>query len=115
MIISEKMFQIMKEKGITQAELARRTGISTKTISDWRQKKTNPGADKIMCICIALEITPEVLLLEKDDSALEKQGQILSDISEEEKRLIKYYRELPDSTRKRLMAYAMLLSGLKQE
>ena len=63
MIISEKMFQIMKEKGITQAELARRTGISTKTISDWRQKKTNPGADKIMCISKALEITPEVLLL----------------------------------------------------
>lgn len=115
MIISEKMFQIMKDKGITQAELARRTGISTKTISDWRQKKTNPGADKIMSICKALEITPDVLLLEKDDYSSEKKEKNISDFSDDEKRLINCYRELPDNTRKRLMAYAVLLSGLKKE
>ena len=51
MTISERMFQIMDERGITQYKLSQMTGISTRTISDWRSKKTNPGADKIMMIC----------------------------------------------------------------
>ena len=62
MTISERMFQIMEEKQITQYKLSKMTGISTKTISDWRNKKTNPGADKIMVICEALKISPETLL-----------------------------------------------------
>ncbi|MBE5840939.1 MAG: helix-turn-helix transcriptional regulator [Butyrivibrio sp.] len=37
-------------------------GISATTISDWRKKNTNPGSDKIMAICAALDVTPEYLL-----------------------------------------------------
>ena len=62
MTISERMFQIMEEQGISQYRLSKLTGISTKTISDWRSKKTNPGADKIMVICEALQVSPETLL-----------------------------------------------------
>jgi transcriptional regulator with XRE-family HTH domain len=62
MTISERMFQIMEEQGVSQYRLSKMTGISTKTISDWRSKKTNPGADKIMVICEALQISPEMLL-----------------------------------------------------
>ena len=62
MKISERMFLIMKEKNINQIELSLKSGISQSTISDWHRKKTNPGADKIMKICQALEITPEELL-----------------------------------------------------
>ncbi len=62
MIISERIFKIIKEKNITQAEFAKRVGIATSTVSEWKKKKTNPSADKIMDICAALEITPEELL-----------------------------------------------------
>lgn len=105
MIISERMFQIMQEKGITQAELSRLTGISTKTISDWRQKKTNPGADKIMLICQALNIAPETLLV----------GDEKHDYSDDEDYLISCFRDMPENTKKRLLAYAALLSGLKKK
>lgn len=62
MIISERMFNIMNDKKITQLELSKQTGISQSTIADWKRKKTNPSADKIMKICRALEVTPEELL-----------------------------------------------------
>lgn len=64
MTISERIFKIMGEKKITQLELSKNTGIGQSTISDWKTKKTNPSADKIMIICAALEVTPEDLLID---------------------------------------------------
>ena len=63
MTISERLFNIMQEKNISMPELSRMTGISRHTIYDWQKKNTNPGADKIMVICEALQISPEELLL----------------------------------------------------
>ena len=48
MIISERIFKIIKEKNITQAEFGKRAGIPTSTISEWKKRKTNPSADKII-------------------------------------------------------------------
>ena len=65
MIISERIFYMMKKKNMTQLELSKRTGIATSNISDWKKKKTNPKADSLLSICDALEITPEQLLTGK--------------------------------------------------
>ena len=56
MTISERLFRIMQEKEISMPEMSRLTGISRHTIFDWHHKNTNPGADKIMILCEALEI-----------------------------------------------------------
>jgi len=64
MIISERIFKIMREKKINQLDLSNKTGISQSTISDWKRKKTNPSADKIMIICAALDVSPEDLLID---------------------------------------------------
>lgn len=58
MIISERIFMLMQEKGISQIELAAGTGIAQSTISDWKRKGTNPSADKIMAICEVLDVSP---------------------------------------------------------
>lgn len=62
MIISERLFKLMEEKGVTQLELSAATGIAQSTISDWKRKKTNPSADKIMAICDVLDVSPFELL-----------------------------------------------------
>lgn len=62
MTISERIFSIMNEKGLSQLEFSQATGIAQSTISDWKRKKTNPAANKIMIICDVLETTPEVIL-----------------------------------------------------
>lgn len=64
MIISERIFEIMKEKNIKAKEFAKMTGIGQSTISDWKTKKTNPQANKIMIICKALNVSPEDVLFD---------------------------------------------------
>lgn len=39
MLISERIFMIMEEKGISQLDLSENTGIAQSTISDWKRKK----------------------------------------------------------------------------
>ncbi|MCR5345117.1 MAG: helix-turn-helix transcriptional regulator [Lachnospiraceae bacterium] len=62
MTISERIFEIMKERGISQMEFSKGAGIAQSTISDWKRKKTNPSVDKIMDICRALNVEPDELL-----------------------------------------------------
>jgi len=64
MIISERIFKIMSDKGITQAELSEATGIAQSCISRWKTKKINPSAEKIMIICDALNVSPEDILVD---------------------------------------------------
>lgn len=40
MLISERIYKYMEEKGISQIEFSKKTGISQSTISDWRRKGT---------------------------------------------------------------------------
>lgn len=42
MEIYEKIFKKLEELHMSQTELARKTGIATSTISDWKKKKINP-------------------------------------------------------------------------
>ena len=62
MKISENIFNIMAEKGMTQLELSKKTGISQSNISNWKNKGINPAANKIMPICKALKVSPKKLL-----------------------------------------------------
>lgn len=57
MNIYEKIFARLEELHMSQIELSRRTGIATSTISDWRKKKINPQADKLVAICKALDMS----------------------------------------------------------
>jgi transcriptional regulator with XRE-family HTH domain len=52
----------MEEKGVSQLQMSAATGIAQSTISDWKRKKTNPSADKIMAICDVLDVSPFELL-----------------------------------------------------
>lgn len=62
MKVSERIFKIMDEKGISQLELSQKTGIGQSTISDWKRKRTNPGTEKLMKIAAVLEVSVEEIL-----------------------------------------------------
>ena len=51
MTIRDRIFEKLEELNMTQKEFSLRTGIPQTTVSDWRKKKTNPTAEKIMVIC----------------------------------------------------------------
>lgn len=71
MNIYEKIFARLEELHMSQIELSRRTGIATSTISDWRKKKINPQADKLVAICKALDMSLVDLLCDEKDKTNE--------------------------------------------
>ena len=112
MTISERIFQILKEREISQASFCKMVGLSGSTVSDWKTKKTNPSADKIMDICNALDITPEQLLTGKgiDDDYTRPTDM---EVSFEDKEILVEYHELGEEQQKRLQAYLKTLKKLE--
>ena len=114
MTIGERLFKIMNEKNISMPELSRMTGISRHTIFDWQRRNTNPGADKIMVICEALQITPEELLVGKQDN--EKPEYDHSIITDDiEMQIMKECHNLSEAKKKRLLAYVSMLQNTKEK
>ena len=115
MKIYEKIFARLEELHMSQTELSRRTGIATSTISEWKKKKTNPTADKIMDICNVLQITPEQLLTGK---GIEDEEEIVAASPESrftpyDIQLIEDYHGLKEEQKKRLMAYMEALKKIE--
>lgn len=112
MIISEKIFHILNEKGMSQKIFSEKTGISQSTISDWKRKGTNPSADKIMTICDALDISVYELLDGTEGSVIRKLDNMIVEKNSEEYALLKDYQNLDRYAKERLLGY---LDALKMK
>lgn len=85
-----------------QIELSRRTGIATSTISDWRKKKINPQADKLVAICKALDMSLVDLLCDDED----KNNKVLTaDYVIDDQIVIDSIELLPIEKKRRLLRY----------
>ncbi len=116
MTISERILKVLKERNITQADFAKQVGIATSTISEWKKRKTNPTADKIMDICNVLQITPEQLLTGK---GIEDEKEIVATSPEShftpyDIQLVEDYHGLKEEQQKRLMAYMEALKKIER-
>lgn len=115
MTISERILKVLKDRNMTQAEFAKQVGIATSTISEWKKRKTNPTADKIMDICNVLQITPEQLLTGK---GIEDEEEIAAASCESrftpyDIQLVEDYHGLKEEQQKRLMAYMEALKKIE--
>ena len=115
MTISERILKVLKDRNMTQVEFAKQVGIATSTISEWKKKKTNPTADKIMNICNVLQITPEQLLTGK---GIEDEENITVTSREScftpyDIQLVQDYHGLKEEQQKRLMAYMEALKKIQ--
>ena len=114
MLISDRIYNYMKERNITQLEFAKRTGISQSTVSDWRRKGTNPSADKIMIICDVLEVTPYDLLQDaetKNKRVYREVDYVMVDKASEEYQLIEMYRSIDKEDKNRFLQYAEMFQN----
>lgn len=116
MLISERIFKILTEKNMTQAEFAKRVGIANSTVSEWKKKKTNPSADKILDICLVLEVTPEQLLSGQGIDNSEKQTDMPGEeiITPMDRQIIRDYHGMKEEQKKRLLKYMEVLKQLEE-
>lgn len=107
MTISQKVFELLREKGMSQKEFSIATGIPQSTISDWRKKNTNPASDKILVICDALDITPYELLsnMKEEGTRANKVAYRIVVEGTEEDILLDTYERLDAKARGRLLGY----------
>ena len=115
MIISERVLKVLKERNMTQVEFAKQVGIASSTISEWKKRKTNPTADKIMDICNVLKITPEQLLSGK---GIEDEEEIAAASPESrftpyDIQLIEDFHGLKEEQQKRLVTYMEALKKIE--
>ena len=108
MLISERIFFLMDKNGLSQKEFSEQTGISQSTISDWKRKKTNPSADKILKICEVLHITPYELLAEGTVNAGGKIDYLFA-LNKEEEVVLESFRSLESRQKERLLGYMAAL------
>ena len=114
MTIRDRIFARISELEITQKEFAKRTGIPETTVSDWKKKKTNPTAEKILVICKVLEVTPEWLL-----SGVETHGTrsnpakiIAVDTRSEAGELLELFNSFDAAAQSRILGYAQALGNM---
>ena len=115
--ISGRIFELLKERNMSQKTFAQETGIAESTISDWKKKKTNPVSDKILIICEVLGVTPYELL-----SGAEHTGQrsrenmtYVIDKGTELGILVETYQQLEESMQRKVLGYMEALRELQGE
>lgn len=57
-----KLFEVLKERGITAKTLSLETGIPQSTITDWKNGRTVPPIDKFFAIANYLNLSVDYLL-----------------------------------------------------
>lgn len=102
MTIQQKIFKTMKEKGINQSELSRKTGIPTSTISDWKNKNKVPSSDKISVIAKALDVPADYLISEPNRINLVSPNEASG------KSFSEYYPQIDSTTNQLLSVYNAL-------
>lgn len=111
MTISQRIFELLKEKNLKQKQLADYTGISTAAISSWKKLKTNPSSDKIPKICEFLDVSYEYLLtgVEKQTDSVTVMNDFTSDtygsVSDLELDLLNRFRKLPERDKYKVIGF----------
>lgn len=104
--ITDKIYELINARGISQKELSEKTGISTSTISDWKHKGTIPSAAKVQKICEVLQVEPEFILGKvRSDS---DEGYLIGRTDELYK-FVSLYKNMNSNQRKRILAYSMAM------
>ena len=116
MTISDRIFDRMDELQMTQKEFSKRTGIAESTVSDWRKKKTNPTAEKVMIICKVLDVDPVWLLsgVEEHGTRGSHRDWYAIDPSMEIGMLISAFNSMDKVGQARLLGYAEALGAHRE-
>ena len=103
-IFSRKLNLYMNKKGVTQADIVSKFGITASTVSDWCNDKKYPRADKIQMLANFLGIIKSDLveenLIEEDTVIFNRNGEVVrKKFSKEQMKYIeKFIKSLADDS-----------------
>ena len=86
--------RLLDEKGLKNADVARATGISNMTLSDWKRGKSVPKSDKMRKIAEYLNVSVDYLMTGKDMEFTVEMAEIDVTLSNTSKRIKEYALKL---------------------
>lgn len=113
----ERFLELLNKHQTTAYQVAKATGISQNTFSDWKKGRSTPKIDKMQKIADYFGVTTDYLLGkpdQKETPPAKPEGQEPSGqktLSTEEKRHIKKYRLLNEAGKEKTDEYMDLLLG----
>ena len=66
MEFKEILKELMIERDLNQSNLAKLCNIKQSQVSEWLNGKSKPGYDNLKALCLALDISADILLSLKD-------------------------------------------------
>lgn len=96
MDINKRMFNTMKQKKITQEELANALNTSQSVVAGWKNRGTVPTMEYLPTICEVLGVSWEYLITGTESKEY---------FSPEEKKLIEQFRTLPIESLKEIQKF----------
>ena len=85
--IGSRIRKYREENNLSQKQLAEKIGVSNSRVSNWEQGLNRPDADILAAICVALDVSPSLLL------GIQVTG---DELTEQERKVLKAYREKGD-------------------
>ncbi len=107
MTISERIFEMLKKKQITQTQLANALNTKQSTIASWKKQGSQPSSTLIVDIARTLDVSVDYLL-----TGEEKEQRYFT---KEEEKLLQAYRATDQIGKQRIMEYASEMQKLHPE
>lgn len=92
-MIGERLAEIRKDHGDTQADLAKRLDVSLPTVRAWEQEKSSPSHDMLVIICKLYSVSSDYLLGLSDIDPSYVRNNICTQLTKEELEDMKNYEE----------------------
>lgn len=107
-----RLTEIRENRRLTQSEIAKIAGVSSKTEWNWEQGKSFPNAAQLWDIAVALDCTPNDLLGWYDDHPRES---VQEPLPPEEAELMRNYRSCTPQWRANISMTARAAAGEARE
>ncbi|MCR4791581.1 MAG: helix-turn-helix domain-containing protein [Lachnospiraceae bacterium] len=75
MEFNNKLYELRKQKGLSQEELASRLNVSRQTVSKWEVGDSSPDMEKLVAMSDLFGITLDELILDKAPASAEKSSE----------------------------------------
>ena len=71
MALSEKIFTLRKQKGLSQEQLGEALGVSRQAVSKWESGQSLPDLDKLLALSRYFEVSTDSLLADEEGAPLQ--------------------------------------------
>ena len=91
-----RIFELIKERGISQRETAKIFGVSQGTFNNWENSNTQPSIEQLVSIARFFEVSVDYLIGNADDVGVIN---LISTLTPEQREVISLFSALPESAR----------------